>query len=116
MAEITLGCLESVRNIATSLGGVPVMMINMAITPADLTLYIIRDTTLDLLDNCPHPPNVLSDTAPPRKFQRQVQELKAKWKDRETWANLEAVEDLQDTLYDWLEGMVAREPTRMAVR
>ena len=116
MAEIPLGCLESIRNISTSLGGVPVMMINMAITPADLTLDIIRDTAFDLLSNCPHPPNVVSDDSPPRKFQRQVRELKARWKDRETWANLEAVEDLQDTLYDWMEGMVVERPSRVAVR
>ena len=92
------------------------MMIQKAVTPADLTLEIIEDTIFDLLDNCPHPPNVDSDTAPPQKFQRQLKELQAKWKDRETWANLSAVEDLQDTLYEWLEGMVVKEPTRMAVR
>ena len=116
MADITLDCLNEIREISASLGQLQVMILHHLIPPAEMTFETIDRQTYSLLDNCPHPPNVVSDDGPPRKFRRQLNALHGRWQDQDEIPNVTAMFELHTTLYEWLEGMAVERPARLAVR
>ena len=112
MADINFDCLVAIRDLGAMLGAMPVAMINNNGELLEDVFDLAAEVSLVLLDVCPHPPNVTSDDAPPRTFQRQLRELRGVggWRDQPHEQSVDQVEALQDTLESWLMGMTGASP------
>ena len=111
MAEISFDCVESIKDMGAMLGGLTgaISMENEFLIEA--TLDLADEVVKDLLQNCPHPPNVTSDQAPPRKFARQLRELRSGWRDQTSDQSVWMIDSLNNTLDAWLAGMMGATPS-----
>jgi len=111
MADISFNCLVAIRDMGSMLGALMAPIIYENERLVENTLDLADEVALDLLEYCPHPPNVVSDTAPPRKFRRLIRELGDGWRDQPADVSVRQIEEIQNTLYSWLEGMTGASPS-----
>jgi hypothetical protein len=111
MAEISFDCVVSIKDMGAMLGGLTgaITMENEYLV--DSTLDLAEEVVKDLLTNCPHPPNVTSDQAPPRRLARQLRELRSEWRDQTSYQSVGMIDSLNKTLDAWLAGMMGATPS-----
>ena len=110
MADISLDCLRSVRDIGVFMGALPCAIHYQEDDLIDETFENAKSAVLELLGNCPHPRNVASDRGSPRSFMRQLRELEANWIRQSEDENAEQLIQMGNTLMDWMTGMVGPSP------
>lgn len=116
MADISFNCLVAIRDMGSMLGSLMAPIVYENERLVENILDLVDEVALDLLEYCPHPPNVVSDTAPPRTFRRQIRELRGGpegggWRDQPADDSVRQIEALHATLYSWLEGMTGATPS-----
>ena len=111
MADISLDCLRSVRDIGAMLGVLPCAIHYQEDDLIDQTFDTLKDAVFELLENCPHPPNVVSDAGPNRTFMRQVRQLEKDWIGQSEDESAEQLIRMGDVLMDWLTGIVGASPS-----
>jgi len=110
MADISLDCLRSVRDIGVFIGVLPCAIHYQEDDLIDETFENAKEAVLELLGNCPHPPNVISDAGPNRTFMRQLRHLEANWIRQSEDESAEQLIQMGFTLMDWMTGMVGPSP------
>ena len=111
MAEISFGCLESIKDMGAMIGGLTGAISMESEYLIEGTLEIAEGVVTDLLKNCPHPPNVTSNQGAPRKFARQLRILRAEWRENTPAQSLGMIDDLNYTLTAWLDGIAGATPS-----
>ena len=123
MAEISLECLKTLMHMGIALGHAANVMDDLQkeeglpgyysdfLIPPDKLLDTLIEEAGSVLDDCPHPPNAASDNAPPRKFTREIRELKRNWRDQPKDATITQMDNLQVILNDWVAGITGATPS-----
>jgi len=111
MAEIKKECLESLVDMGMALGTLHVGMKHETADFVEVELEMVQNISTNVLQDCPHPPNVASNEGAPRQFQRELGLLRAKWNENTLQENLDQVNELRVILNMWVDGMTGATPS-----
>ena len=110
MVNIGRKCLDDLLLMGMVLGPLPGMLEDYPPELVDHAMILVESNANAILTNCPHPPNVASDEAPPRKFVHELRRLRTGWKDQSLDASLDQWDELMRHMNAWLDGMAYRKP------
>jgi len=110
MADIDSKCLNSILNMGLALAPLPQWMEEYEVPLVGEAIRLAAAMASTILDDCPHPPNVASDEAPPRKFTHKLRQLRDGWQDQTLEASLADWDELMMIMGDWFVGMTGASP------